>query len=311
MPELPEVETVRRDLGAHIQGVRFAGLRHLDWPRMLENSTPDQLAALLQGATLARVKRRAKWLLLQLEAGPCLAVHLRMSGTLFVAPSGFKPDAHTRLIVDFVAGGCLVFRDVRKFGRWRVLDREGLSALDQAHGPEPLSPEFTADTFQRLLHQRTTALKPLLLNQAFIAGLGNIYVDEALWDARLHPLRSAHTLKPAETQRLHEAIQRVLQAALVRRGSTLRDYRTGTGQVGENQHHFNVYGRAGAPCPRCRTPIVRHVIGQRGTHLCPMCQPAPEGGAPQGHKRRASVPRLEKNHTADARGGGRVAERGR
>jgi formamidopyrimidine-DNA glycosylase len=275
MPELPEVETVRRDLAVQLRGAQLSCLRHLDWPRMLENSTPEQFAALIQGVEITRVDRRAKWLLLHLESGVCLALHLRMSGSLFVAHGNPPPDAHTRLILDLTDGGSLVFRDVRKFGRLRVLSAEGWQALDAAHGPEPLAPEFTATALHEMLHRRRTALKPLLLNQAFVAGLGNIYVDEALWEASLHPLRPAHTVTLAEATRLQAAIQNVLENALKRRGSTLRDYRTGTGQVGENQHHFRVYGRTGQPCPRCQTPVLRCVVAQRGTHVCPLCQPTP------------------------------------
>lgn len=305
MPELPEVETVRRDLATHLHQSRFIHIEHLDWPRLLENTTAEGLFTAIAGSTIVRVGRRAKWLLMFLNTGVCLAWHLRMSGSLFVTSDLQPSDPHRRLILSLNDDRYLVFRDVRKFGRLRVLNEDGLKALESAHGPEPLSPEFTADQLATILRPRSTGLKSVLLNQHCIAGLGNIYVDEALWHARLHPRTPACSLEADAIGRLHLAIQTVLRSAIERQGSTLRDYRTGTGQQGNNQHYFNVYGRQNKPCPRCQATVVRDVVAQRGTHLCPRCQVAPVT-----EKKRASVAGLKKDHPADARGGRRVPERG-
>lgn len=272
MPELPEVETVARDLDVQITGATVTQITHLDWPRLIEGLDPAGFELALTGRRVERVWRRAKWLLVSLDNGNTLAVHLRMSGSLWVPGAEEPRDAHVRLELALADGRTLRFRDVRKFGRMRLLDPAALAALEASFGPEPLAAGFSTAWLQAALKARTTRLKPLLLDQRFVAGLGNIYVDEALWRARLHPERPATSLRPGEATALHEAIQAVLTAAITRRGSTLRDYRTGTGAVGENQHHFQAYGRTDAPCPRCATPIVRSEVAQRGTHHCPTCQ---------------------------------------
>ncbi|MEB3195905.1 MAG: bifunctional DNA-formamidopyrimidine glycosylase/DNA-(apurinic or apyrimidinic site) lyase [Candidatus Sericytochromatia bacterium] len=275
MPELPEVETAARDLAAHVGGARIAALQHLDWPRLIAPLDPEGFGAAIKGQVIQRVSRRAKWLLLELSGGLTLAVHLRMSGSLFVPRPEERVDAHTRLVLALSDGRTLHFRDVRKFGRMRLLDAAGLAALDAAHGPEPLADAFTPACLKGILRGRTTRIKPLLLDQSLIAGIGNIYADEALWHSQLHPERPADSLRANEVQRLHEAIRFVLDKAIRLRGSTLRDYRTGTGESGENQDHFLVYGRTGAPCGRCHTALIRCVVAQRGTHLCPHCQTLP------------------------------------
>lgn len=273
MPELPEVETAARDLDAAVRGARIAAVIHLDWPRMIEGVQAEAFVAALPGCRIERVWRRAKWLLVDLGPSRTLALHLRMSGSLYVPDPGEALDGHVRLVLALDDGRSIRFRDVRKFGRARLLDAEGLAALDATFGPEPLEPGFTATWLRRALARRSTRLKPLLLDQAFIAGLGNIYVDEALWLSGLHPERAASSVSSAEATALHAAIVAVLTSSIRRRGSTLRDYRTGTGELGGNQAHFQAYGRTGQPCPRCGTPITRLVVGQRGTHLCPTCQP--------------------------------------
>lgn len=272
MPELPEVETVRRDLEQQLPGRTIVDVTRLDWPRMVERPAPAVFVALLPGNRVEAVERRAKWLLLRLSSGLTLAIHLRMSGTLFVRPQGDEPDSYTRLVLLLDNGEQLCFRDVRKFGRIALLGVEELALLDERHGPEPLHESFSAAAFAQRLRGRRVRLKPALLDQRVVAGLGNIYVDEALWLARLHPLRSADSLSDAEFTALHSAIQSVLTAAISRGGSTLRDYRNGFGEAGQNQHYFAVYGRKGQPCPRCGTPIDRLVVAGRGTHVCPQCQ---------------------------------------
>ncbi|NJK81125.1 MAG: bifunctional DNA-formamidopyrimidine glycosylase/DNA-(apurinic or apyrimidinic site) lyase [Chloroflexaceae bacterium] len=274
MPELPEVETAARDLAAQVIGRQIVAIEKLDWERMIETPTPAEFHALLPGRQIVAVGRRAKWLLLTLDAGWTLAIHLRMSGSVSVHPPDMPADVYTHLVLRLDDERRIFFHDTRKFGRVRLLDAAGLVLLDQRHGPEPLSETFTEEVLAALLRGRRAQLKPLLLNQAVLAGLGNIYVDESLWRARLHPLRLAASLTQREIAALYEAIRTVLTQAVQNKGSTLRDYRTGYGQSGENQHYFMVYGKTnvGQPCSRCGTAIVRLVVGQRGTHICPQCQ---------------------------------------
>jgi formamidopyrimidine-DNA glycosylase len=273
MPELPEVETAARDLAAQITGQRIVAIEKLDWERMVETPAPAALHALLPGRQLLQIGRRAKWVVATLDADWTLAIHLRMSGNLSVHTPDTPADKHTHLVLLLDDGRRVFFHDPRKFGRVRLLDPAGLHALDAAHGVEPLSAGFTPPVLRDLLTRHHRYLKPLLLDQTIIAGLGNIYVDESLWQARLHPLRHSDSLKRSEITALHSAIQWILTQAIENKGSTLRDYRTGYGQRGGQQEHFRAYGRTGMPCLRCGTPIERVVVGQRSTHLCPTCQP--------------------------------------
>ena len=271
MPELPEVETAARDLARQVLGCRIVAIEKLDWERMIE--TPLEIfQEHLLGREVLAVRRRAKWLLLDLDAGWTLALHLRMSGSVSVRSPDEQPDTYTHLVLALDDGRRIFFRDIRKFGRARLLDAGGLALLDSRHGSEPLDEKFTPAALAALLRGRRTRLKSLLLNQAIIAGMGNIYTDEALWHARLHPLRVAESLTADEIERLYTAILQVLNMGLDYGGSTLRDYRNGYGEIGHTQEHFAVYGRTGQPCLRCGTPIERLVVTQRGTHICPNCQ---------------------------------------
>lgn len=272
MPELPEVEHAARSLAAQVQGQRIARVTKLDWERMVETPTVAEFLALLEGRAIQRVGRRAKWIIITLDSGWTLALHLRMSGYLTVHGPEAQPDRYTHLVLLLEDGRQVFFHDTRKFGRARLLDAQGLAALEEGHGVEPLTDAFTPALLGRLLQARRTRLKPLLLDQRVIAGIGNIYADEALWHAQLHPLRQSDRLNDDEVTRLHASIQLVLRAGITNGGSTLRDYRNSYGQSGSNQEHFNVYDRADQPCPRCATSILRIVVGQRGTHLCPACQ---------------------------------------
>lgn len=273
MPELPEVETVARDLAAQALGRTLTGVIKLDWPRMIEGADEAGFRAAIEGRRIEAVGRRAKWVVITLSGGLWLGVHLRMSGSLVVYDADAVPDVHTHLVMGLDDGRRLWFRDVRKFGRVRLMDAKALQALDDKHGVEPLSEGFTPERLGGILKDRSTRIKPLLLDQALIAGLGNIYVDEALWLSRIHPLRPAGTVSVDETTRLHGAIQEVLNRSLTLGGSSFRDYRNGYGQLGGNQVTFAVYQRGGEPCQACGTPIQRLVVGQRGTHVCPTCQP--------------------------------------
>ncbi len=279
MPELPEVETVRRSLAAALADARITGCPHLTWPRTVAAPGPDQFCALLSGRAILGVARRAKYIIIELDHDEALVVHLRMTGQLTVQPADFQPDRHTHVVIDLADGRRLSFRDTRKFGRIWLLDRAGLALLHQKLGPEPLDAALTAAEFAALLRRRRGIVKPQLLNQAVIAGIGNIYADEALWHACIHPLRTIPTLGDDEVAALFAAVQLVLNAGIEHRGTTFGDYVDGLGKMGEHQQHLAVYGRTGQPCPRCGTAVEKLTVAQRGTHVCPHCQPLP-GAAP-------------------------------
>ena len=273
MPELPEVEHAARSLGAQIIGRTIVAVTRLDWQRMVETPAVEQFLELLQGRQVLAAGRRAKWIVLTLDSGWALALHLRMSGSVSVHAPDAQPDVYTHLVLLLDDGRQVFFHDTRKFGRARLLDSVGLAALEGAHGVEPLSDAFSPALLGELLRRRRARLKPLLLDQKVIAGIGNIYADEALWNAQLHPLRASDSLNDDEVARLHSGIRLALLQGLEYGGSTLRNYRNGYGEPGSNQEHFNVYNQQGKPCPRCGTLIEKIVVAQRGTHLCPFCQP--------------------------------------
>jgi formamidopyrimidine-DNA glycosylase len=295
MPELPEVETIARDLRSLVTGSRVAGVRS-NWARTLRSHAPEDFSAAMTGREIEGVGRRGKQLLIWLgpsgapaeravaaaerAGGPAvLTVHLKMTGQLFVVPAATPQDRHVHLVFELVDGRELRFRDMRKFGRIGLYRRDPATGLPLegeadgvlAAGPEPLADEFTAARFATLLARRRGRLKTLLLNQDFVAGVGNIYADEALWRARLHPLRDGHTVRPEEARRLHRALRDVLAEAVERRGSSVDDYTAPEGD-GSMQEHLDVYQRAGEPCNRCGRPIRRIVVGGRSTHFCAWCQ---------------------------------------
>lgn len=272
MPELPEVETVARSLAPQLVGRQIAALEQLDWERMVETPAVERFRELIIGRQIRRVGRRAKWVLIELDAGWTLAIHLRMSGHLTVHGPDAIARRHVHLVLQLSSGERLFFDDERKFGRVRLLDAAGLAALDAAHGPEPLDERFGVTDLANILSGRRITLKQLLLDQRLLAGMGNIYVSEALWIARLHPLLPACAVNPQEVGALHGAIRQVLHQAIAHEGSSLRNYRDGYGKRGQNQDHFLVYDRANQPCQRCGTPIERLVIAQRSSFFCPLCQ---------------------------------------
>lgn len=276
MPELPEVETTARGLRARLVGRAIVRADAIDWPRMLPNATPDLLEAALPGERVEGVERRGKYLLLRLGSGATLAIHRKMSGNLVLRPAGSLRERHTHLVLSFDDRAELHFVDPRKFGRvYYFPDSAGLEAFIAARlGPEPLA-DLTAERLGGLLRGRRGRLKSLLLDQRFLAGVGNLYADEALWRAGLHANRRADGLSPDEVERLAEAIRTVLERAIARRGTSFSSYLDAAGQPGENQDHLLVYGRAGQPCQRCGATIERRIMAQRGTWFCPRCQPAP------------------------------------
>jgi formamidopyrimidine-DNA glycosylase len=264
MPELPEVETIIRGLRPALLGKRILSA-DLRWKRTLASPSPAKFKQLIQGQQIQDILRRAKFLQFKLSDYQ-LIIHLRMSGDLRVVQAGYKPAKHDRLILKLSDEMTLVFSDPRKFGRvWLVQDPV---ETFQNLGPEPLADEFSPGWLHSALHSRHRLLKPLLLDQSFIAGLGNIYTDEALHMARLHPLTRSDSVTLEEAERLWNGIRQVLEEGIRRNGASIDWVYRG----GDFQNHFRVYGREGKTCPVCGTEIERIVVGQRGTHFCPKCQ---------------------------------------
>lgn len=272
MPELPEVETVTRGLRRSLEGRTFTGAT-IRWPRTIARPEVGEFLCQIVGRQVLAVGRRGKYVRLSLDRG-YLLIHLKMSGRLQVAAAGELPDEHVHTIFALDNGRQLWFRDVRKFGRVYLVDHE--HEVTGALGPEPLAEGFTLAEFRDLLSRRSGRLKPLLLNQEFLAGLGNIYADEVLFAAGLHPLRKADTLSEVEEERLYRSIRRVLGDAVAGRGTTLADggYTDVLGAPGSYQDQISVYGRSGEPCRRCQSTIERIVVAGRSSHFCPYCQPA-------------------------------------
>jgi len=270
VPELPEVETIRGQLAPRLEGRALARVEILD-PRLTRPHDLFEVAEELEGDRVIAVERRGKYLLLRLESGLGLLVHLRMTGSF-----GFAPVSHERAVVELDDGSRLVYRDVRRFGTWLVLEDADLEPyLASKNGPEPLGRRFTTAWLAGQLARRRGPLKAVLLDQRVVAGLGNIYADEALWRARLNPFRPANGITSDEAGRLQRSVRASLRAGIERQGSTLRDYATPDGSSGSMQDEFRVYGRDGLPCPRCRTTIAKARVGGRGTWFCPRCQPLP------------------------------------
>lgn len=274
MPELPEVETVRRNLDRLLVGTTIVDVRFGDFTGSIANPAPHIFTDEVRGRRFTGTGRRGKYLLLQLDSGDVIAVHLRMTGDLHVASADEPWGKHLHMALRLDDGRELRFADVRKFGRIWLLTPPELEDLDERIGPEPLDPAFTAEQFHERLQPRSRAIKALLLEQTFLAGVGNIYADEALFAAKIHPLRAASSLTLGEADALLAAIRLAFQSAIDRGGTTIRDYRNGLGEAGGNQHYLQIYTLAeGDPCPRCGTPISRIVVAQRGTRFCATCQP--------------------------------------
>ncbi len=276
MPELPEVETVRARLEPALVGRRLEHIEIRD-PRLTRPLEPAEVATKLEGERITALERRGKYLVVRFESGRVLLIHLRMTGSLRHAPDGALPDdSHRRAVVRLDDGSDVAYRDVRRFGTWLLIEPGELEPYLAARlGVEPTAAAFTAKELARRLAGRRAPIKAALLDQRTVAGLGNIYADEALWYARLHPLRPAAGLGPEELRALHRGIRRSLAAGIARQGATLRDYRTPDGKPGSMQDEFKVYTRAGEPCFRCGTPIEKIRAGGRGTSYCPRCQRLP------------------------------------
>lgn len=277
MPELPEVETVRRTLYDHLIGRRIDRVEIIT-PRQVYHPDPQTFQAELEGARFTEIDRRGKYLLFRL--GPITLVgHLRMSGRLYVCSPEREREKHLHLVFHLDDGQQLRYEDQRKFGGFHLLGPggEGMPPGLANLGPEPLSPDFSPAVLAQGLAGRRTPIKAALLNQSLVAGLGNIYVDESLFCARIHPARQAASLKAAEVKRLYSCIVQVLQRAVEKRGTTFSLYFDGEGTQGDMYDELKVFDRTGEPCPECATPILKVVVAGRGTHFCPHCQVAPKG----------------------------------
>jgi formamidopyrimidine-DNA glycosylase len=273
VPELPEVETVRSQLAPVLTGRIFRSVEILD-ERLTRPFDPSQVAAQLEGDRVLRVERRGKYVVVRFESGLVLLVHLRMTGSFLVAPSGELPDdSHRRAVVRLDDGTDVAYRDVRRFGTWLLLEEDELAPYLAARlGEEPLEKRFTTRQLAQGLAGRRAPIKAALLDQRAVAGLGNIYADEALWYAAVHPLRPAGTLTGEEVAAVRRGIRRALRIGITRQGATLSDYRTPNGAPGSMQDEFKVYGREGEPCLRCGALIAKTRVGGRGTSYCPSCQ---------------------------------------
>ena len=290
MPELPEVETVRTGLAKLLPGRMVADVWH-DWPKSFPNAPADVVKFLIN-AKIKDVRRRAKVLIIGLSSDHSLVIHLKMTGQLVFEGSarfaaghpndsliGKLPDKSTRVVIDFKDGSKLFFNDQRKFGWMRLLPTLELPEIDflKKIGPEPLEDDFTVKDFiERLMTRRNSAVKAVLLDQTVIAGVGNIYGDESLFLAKIHPARRVGNISRTKLVALYNDLRQVLNAAIENGGSTDRNYVNAEGQKGSYINMAQVFRREGQPCPRCGTEIIKIRVAGRGTHLCPNCQKAPK-----------------------------------
>jgi formamidopyrimidine-DNA glycosylase len=274
MPELPEVETVRRSLIAKIVGHHIQSLRVGDFPGVLGTNRIEDVLPRIAGRAVRGVRRRAKYLIIDLDDDTAIVVHLRMTGRLSAVPHDEPPLRFEHLAIVFDNGLDLRFSDQRKFGRVIHMHGDDLDRLERRLGREPLERGFSAAWLQERLQRRPGKIKAVLLDQGLIGGLGNIYVDESLFSAGIHPERPANTLSADEVRRLHRAIRGVLRAAVDGRGTTFSSFEDAEGNRGGYGGRLLVYGRGGKrPCPRCGMPVERTIVGGRGTSFCPRCQP--------------------------------------
>jgi formamidopyrimidine-DNA glycosylase len=269
MPELPEVETIKNELAPHIIGRGISGVTLL-WQGIVRQPSAEEFCSRLIGQKITGIERRGKYLILSLTSGEALIIHLKMSGSLLLKPASAEADKYTRAIFDLNKGIRLSFRDPRKLGvMWLVKDKNNIVGK---LGPEPLEADFTPEILAQRLSKHMAPIKALLCDQSFVAGIGNMYADEALFFARIHPLRSGKSLSSKEIERLHHAIQQVLSAAINNKGASVDTYFRPDGQIGTAHFQFQVAHRGGELCPVCSTPLERIPVRNRGSYFCPKCQ---------------------------------------
>lgn len=275
MPELPEVETIKRSLEKNIAGQTIDSVE-LYMPKIIRCPLPGEFIERLTGKKILRMGRRGKYLLMHLSGGSTLVVHLRMTGRLVYSPPEVPLDKHTHAVFGLSGGRQLRYTDIRQFGRICLAENGELKNLPGLKdlGVEPLEEQFTRDYLKKELKRRRTRIKSLLLDQTIIAGLGNIYADEALFRAKVHPEKIASALTPREIAKLYIAIVEVLRESIENRGTSFRDYVDGEGLSGSNQLSLRVYSREGHPCIDCGKPLARIKVGGRSSYFCPCCQKA-------------------------------------
>ena len=274
MPELPEVQTIVDVLIAGgLPGTQIVDA-FVRWPKTIATSTPAAFCRQVSGKIVLSIRRRAKYIIFDLSEGYHLVVHLRMTGQLFLSDNSHFEIPHIHVVLKLVNKQSLIFRDTRKFGRFYLVTR--LDSIFEKLGPEPLSTSFTAKYLFKILSKRHRQIKPLLLDQTFLSGLGNIYADEALWAAQIHPMQSAHTLTWEKVQVLHRAIRRVLRQGIQNAGTSLGNGKSNfvspRNEPGRNKNYLMVFRRTGHPCKRCGYRIEKIFVGQRSTHICFQCQ---------------------------------------
>ena len=277
MPELPEVETVRRSLIPALVSRSITGVTLRDFPGVIGSMDFGAFAVLVQDRRIEDIRRRGKYLLIDFDDGSGLIVHLRMTGSLMTSPAEAAPIRFEHIAFWLDDGNSLRFADQRKFGRIEFRPPENRAPLEGKLGPEPLTSSFTSAYLSRALAKRTAPIKAMILDQRIIAGVGNIYADEALFRSRIHPLTPAGQLSQPQIASLVRSIKTVLRSGIENRGTTFSSYRDGNGEAGTNQESLRVYGRGrrGEPCPRCGQALVTLVAGGRTSHVCLRCQPPP------------------------------------
>ena len=270
MPELPEVETIKRDIEKNLIGHKIEDV-WCDWPKALKPS-PEVFKKAVLGKKFTAIDRRAKLLIFKLDGAPFIT-HLKLSGRLLYRNQNDLADQFTHVIIKLDKDKELRFADLRKFGWMRVLKDEGeLDEILSEYGIEPFTSDFTLDNFNKILNSKKTAIKPLLMDQSLIAGVGNIYADESLWSAKIHPLRPANSLSEEEVRKLFDCIPNILKEGIKDRGTSVDMYLDLFGEPGEHEKNLQVFRKNGKPCPRCNAAIKKIRVGGRGTHYCPGCQ---------------------------------------
>lgn len=271
MPELPEVETIKDELSRRVVGQTITRISVTD-AKLVAPVPVGEFCRGLEGQSIESIKRRGKYLLFNLSGKETLVLHFRMTGSLELSTGkAAQPARHTRATIFFANNTCLAFNDPRRFGTMRLIKNEDF--LENKLGPEPLSEDFTASFLAQKLRQRSIFIKAALLDQGVLAGMGNMYTDEALFDARIHPEKRANSLTDGEIEALHHSIRKVLSAAIDKKGASVNTYVRPGGERGTAQLGFNVAHRKGQTCPVCGTQIERIKLGGRGTYFCPRCQP--------------------------------------